>query len=84
MLSSRLPVFAQAVLLLHVAGVLVTVVPLWITADKGNASEVLLHFTDNGGWHNTGLSAMIGYSTTSVFNGYDCIAHMCECIDLIR
>ena len=80
LLSSRLPVLAQIVLVLHIAGVFVTVIPLWITATKGNASEVLLQFQDNGGWGNKGLSAMIGFAPLGVFNGYDCIAHMCKWI----
>ncbi|KAF7192922.1 putative amino-acid permease C15C4.04c [Pseudocercospora fuligena] len=78
-LCKRLPVLAQFLFVAHVLGLFATVIPLWITAPKGKASSVLLKVEDNGGWGNTGLSAMIGLlPIVGVLNGYDCIAHMSE------
>jgi len=42
-------------------------------------THVLLDFSNNGGWSSTGLSAMIGLtSSLSVLIGYDCSAHIGE------
>ena len=77
--ASRLPVIGRIVLILHIGGLLATVIPLLVMAPKGSASEVLLKFQNNGGWPTTSLSTIIGMApVVGILNGYDCIAHMCE------
>lgn len=76
-LAKGLPYLQYGALALHFVGLFAIVIPLWATAEHGNAREVLLDFQDNGGWGNTGLSAMIGMvAPAMILSGYDCIAHM--------
>ncbi|KKY39851.1 putative amino acid transporter [Diaporthe ampelina] len=78
-LASRLPVVQYLLFALHFGGIFAIVIPLWLTADRGNPSDVLLKFSDNGNWGNVGLSSMIGLTVfVGLLNGYDCIAHMSE------
>lgn len=77
-LSSRLPIIQYLLFALHFGGIFAIVIPLWLTADHGNPTEVLLKFSDNGDWGDVGLSSMIGLALfIGLLNGYDCIAHMC-------
>lgn len=48
------------VLILHVAGVFVIIIPLWVTAPRGNVHQTILEFTNSGGWSSDGLSYAIG------------------------
>ena len=59
-LAVRLPLIEAIVLVLHVLGVFVIIIPLWVMAPRGNVHETIFVFTDNGGWHNVALSATIG------------------------
>lgn len=59
-LSRRLPLTEGIVLVLHVVGVFVVAAPLWAMAPKGNAHEIILEFTSNGGWEPLGLASIIG------------------------
>lgn len=78
-LSTHLSLIEGILLILHIVGLFVMVIPLWATASHGKAAEVLLTFTNNGGWPTTGLSAMIGLAAPiGVFIGYDCSVHMSE------
>lgn len=77
-LASRLPVVQYLLFALHFGGIFAIVIPLWLTAERGNPSDVLLKFSDNGNWGSVGLSSMIGLTLfVGLLNGYDCIAHMC-------
>lgn len=78
-LSVHLSIIEGCLLVLHILGPFVVIIPLWITAPIGKPHEVLLTFTNNGGWPTTGLSAMIGLAAPiGVFIGYDCSVHMSE------
>ena len=78
-LAVRLPFIEGVLLMLHVAGLFAIIIPLWVTAPRGNAHDTLLVFTNNGGWPTTGLSAMIGMtSIVGTLVGYDCSVHMCK------
>ncbi|KAH8810578.1 amino acid/polyamine transporter I [Xylogone sp. PMI_703] len=77
-LATRLPLIEGTILILHLAGFFAIIIPLWIMAPRAHPL-VLLEFSNNGGWSNTGLSAMIGLiSPMSVLIGYDCSVHMSE------
>lgn len=78
-LASRLPLIEGAVLILHILGFFAIIIPLWVMAPRAKASDVLLEFTNFGGWSSTGLSSMIGLlAPTAVLIGYDCSVHMSE------
>lgn len=78
-LSVHLSFIEGILLVLHIVGLFVMIIPLWATAIHGRAEEVLLTFTNNGDWPTNGLSAMIGLAAPiGVFIGYDCSAHMSE------
>ena len=78
-LAERLPMIEGIILILHLVGFFVIIIPLWVMAPRGKASDVLLNFTNDGGWSSKGLSAMIGLtSPMSVLIGYDCSVHLCK------
>lgn len=59
-LTVRLPLVEVLVLILHVLGVFVIIIPLWVMGPRGNTHDTIFGFTDNGGWNNLGLSSLIG------------------------
>jgi hypothetical protein len=59
-LAVRLPLIEALVLILHVLGVFIVIIPLWVMAPRGNTHDTIFVFTDNGGWGNTALAATIG------------------------
>jgi choline transport protein len=59
-LAARLPITEAVVLILHIAGVFVIIIPLWVTAPRGNAYDTIFKFTNGGGWGSDGLSYVIG------------------------
>ena len=59
-LAARLPITEAIVLVLHIAGVFVIIIPLWVTAPRGNAYDTIFKFTNGGGWDSDGLSYVIG------------------------
>ncbi|EDO04644.1 hypothetical protein SS1G_07127 [Sclerotinia sclerotiorum 1980 UF-70] len=54
-----LPMIETTSLFGHLAGFLVTIIPLWFMAPKNSARTVLLDVVNNGGWSNTGTSCLI-------------------------
>jgi choline transport protein len=79
-LAARLPLIEGIVLILHLVGFFAIIIPLWVMAPRADP-QVLLDFSNNGGWSSTGLSAMIGLtSPLSVLIGYDCSVHMCKAV----
>lgn len=59
-LAARLPITKALILVLHVAGVFVVIIPLWASAPRSNVYDTVFHFTNTGGWHSDGLSFAIG------------------------
>jgi choline transport protein len=85
LLATRLPLVEGIVLVIHVTGLFAIIIPLWVLSPRGNAYDVLLTFTNNGGWPSTGLSAMIGLASPfSSLLGYDCSVHMCRPAPVLR
>lgn len=63
----------------HFVGWLAIIVTLWATAPRGNTHDVILTFSNSGGWQSTGLACMIGVVTpVGLLIGYDCSVHMCK------
>ncbi|KAI6914234.1 hypothetical protein KC318_g893 [Hortaea werneckii] len=64
---------------LHLCGVFVVVIPLWVMAPRRPVDAALFDYTNVGGWDTTGLAALIGMVTPlNVLIGYDCTVHMAE------
>jgi choline transport protein len=59
-LAARLSIMEALVLVLHVAGVFIIIIPLWVTAPRGNMYQTILDFSNSGGWDSDGLSYAIG------------------------
>lgn len=59
-LATRLPIFEVLALVLHVLGVFVIIIPLWVMAPRGNLHDTIFVFTSNSGWTDIGLAAVIG------------------------
>ncbi|KAI4767608.1 amino acid transporter-like protein [Aureobasidium sp. EXF-3400] len=78
-LAGYLPSIEALVLILHVLGFFGIAVPLWVLAPISHPRDVLLNFTNNGGWSSDRISAMVGlYYPLCVLVGYDCSVHMAE------
>lgn len=60
LLAVRMPLIETLVLVLHVLGVFVVIIPLWVMAPRGNAHDTILVFVNEGGWHDLGLACTIG------------------------
>lgn len=57
--AKLLPVIETISLFGHLAGFVVTIVPLWAMAPKNSARSVFLDVVSNGGWSNPGTSCLI-------------------------
>lgn len=93
-LAVRLPLVEGIILILHLAGFFGVFIPcvapysnllakadqvrLWVLGPRA-PEDVLITFTNNGGWPTTGIAAMIGLTTPlTALIGYDCSVHMSE------
>jgi amino acid transporter len=75
--SRFFPVLNNISMVLHITGFVAVVVVLWVLAPHPPAREVLLHFTDNGGWPTMGMSLMVGQiSAIAALGCSDAAAHM--------
>ncbi|RMZ88889.1 hypothetical protein DV736_g3889, partial [Chaetothyriales sp. CBS 134916] len=78
-LAVRLPLIEAVVLILHVLGVFVIIIPLWVMAPRGNAHDTILHFTNDSGYSDKALASTIGIvPMIGMLIGYDCTIHMSE------
>ncbi|KAK5131032.1 hypothetical protein LTR08_001382 [Meristemomyces frigidus] len=79
LLAVRMPLIEGLVLILHIVGVFVVIIPLWAMAPHGNGHDTVLEFTNGGGWHDLGLASTIGMvPSLGLLIGYDCSVHMSE------
>ncbi|KAI7722011.1 amino acid transporter-like protein [Hortaea werneckii] len=78
-LAVKLPLIEGVLLGLHLCGVFVVVIPLWVMAPRTPVDAALFDYTNVGGWDTKGLAALIGTVTPlNVLIGYDCTVHMAE------
>ncbi|RMZ07444.1 hypothetical protein D0862_04274 [Hortaea werneckii] len=78
-LAVKLPLIEGILLCLHLCGVLVVVIPLWVMAPSKPVNTALFDYTNLGGWDTKGLAALVGMVTPlNVLIGYDCTVHMAE------
>ena len=59
-LAKHLPKIEILFLVLHSAGFLAILIPLWVLSPRTSASIVFTQFTDGGNWGNMGLSCLVG------------------------
>lgn len=77
-LAKKLPLVEAFVLILHVAGLFIIIIPLWALAPIGDAKTVFTKFTNSGEWNSDGTATMVGLVTAiTAMIGYDCTVHMC-------
>ncbi|KAK4665160.1 uncharacterized protein QC763_510710 [Podospora pseudopauciseta] len=80
LLYRALPLLETLALVLHTAGFLAVLIPLWTMGPKLQpAHDVFFTFADGGGWGNTGLSCLVGI-LSPIFSllGPDSATHMAE------
>jgi len=66
-LARWLPKIEGMILILHIAGFFVVLIPLVYLAPHGSASDVFATFLNTGGWETNGMSFFVGL-VTSVFS----------------
>ncbi|KLU92884.1 hypothetical protein MAPG_11745 [Magnaporthiopsis poae ATCC 64411] len=78
-LVRRLPMVEGVVLIMHILGFFVVLVPLWTLAPRTDPARVFTEFMNLGGWSSQGLSFVIGL-TVPAYNlfGADAPVHMAE------
>lgn len=75
----RLPLIEVLVLILHVLGVFVIIIPLWVMAPRSTVQETIFDFTADSGWEPVSLASTIGIiPSIGMLIGYDCSIHMSE------
>ncbi|KAF7901881.1 uncharacterized protein EAF01_007179 [Botrytis porri] len=74
-----LPIIETTSLFGHLAGFLITIIPLWVMAPKNSTRSVFLDVVNNGGWSNTGTSCLIAQVSVLYCNlGSDSAVHISE------
>lgn len=74
-----LPALETASLFGHLAGFVITIVPLWVMCPKNSSHEVFLNVVNNGGWSNTGTACLVSQVTVMYCNlGSDSVVHISE------
>lgn len=74
-----LPTLETVFLFGHVAGFLITIIPLWVLCSKNSAAAVFTEVVNNGGWSNTGTACLVSQVTVIYCNiGSDSVVHICE------
>lgn len=78
-MAGKLPLTEGIAVIIHICGLFGVIIPLWVLSPRGDSREVLLEFTNLGGWPTDGLAAMIGLTTPlSIWIGYETPVHMAE------
>ncbi|KAI2815769.1 hypothetical protein CBS63078_10260 [Aspergillus niger] len=78
-LAKKLPLVEAFILILHVAGFFIVIIPLWVLAPIKDAKTVFTQFTNGGDWNSNGTATMVGLITAiTAMIGYDCTVHMSE------
>jgi choline transport protein len=76
-LSKALPAIEIAILILHVLGFFIILIPLVYLAPKGDAKDIFTNFQNLGGWQTQALSFFIGLNGNAVaFLGTDGAIHV--------
>lgn len=82
--AKKLPLVEALLLILHVVGLFVIIIPLWVLAPRTSAKVVFTEFNNGGGWSSMGTSVMVGLSTSlPSMLGFDCAVHMCMYLPIL-
>ncbi|KAK8038972.1 amino acid transporter [Apiospora rasikravindrae] len=75
-----LPWLETCAFVLHMAGFFAFIIPVWFMGPKPSPSmDVFTQFTNQGGWHSSGLSVLIGIITpVTALIGSDSAVHLSE------
>jgi choline transport protein len=77
--AKTLPMVEIVSLFGHVAGFIITIIPLWVLCSKNSATTVFIEVVNNGGWSNTGTACLVSQVTIMYCNlGSDSVVHICE------
>jgi choline transport protein len=77
--AKKVSLIEGIILILHLAGSYVVIVPLWVMGNRGPSGAVFTAFEDNMTWGSVSLMAMVGLTgAAGVFVGVDAGAHMSE------
>lgn len=77
--ARTLPMMETVSLFGHIAGFVITIIPLWIMAPKNTASTVFTDVLNNGGWSNVGTSCLVSQISVMYCNlGSDSAVHICK------
>jgi len=78
-LAKKLPLIETLLLILHVVGLFLVIIPLWVVTPLNSAESVFTNFGNAGGWNSYGTATIVGFSTSIAgLSGYDCAVHMSE------
>ncbi|PYH93788.1 amino acid transporter [Aspergillus ellipticus CBS 707.79] len=78
-LAKKLPLVEAFILIIHVAGFFIVIIPLWVLAPISDAKTVFTQFTNGGDWNSNATATMVGLITAiTAMIGYDCTVHMSE------
>jgi hypothetical protein len=78
-LAKKLPLIEILLLILHVVGLFLVIIPLWVVSPLNSAESVFTNFGNAGGWNSYGTATIVGFSTSIAgLSGYDCAVHMCK------
>ena len=77
--ARKLPLVETLMLALHILGFFAILIPLWVLAPKAPSSEVWSGLQNNAGWSSSGLSFLVGItSSVNALIGPDSAVHMAE------
>lgn len=77
--AHHLPLAEGIILFVHIFAFFAFLITFWVMGDHAPAEQTFTRFYDGGGWHNTGLSVLIGLTSPIwCFIGPDAGAHMSE------
>lgn len=75
--AKAMPMVETVSLFGHLAGFLITVVPIWVMAPKTSPSDVFLEIVNSAGWPNVGISCLVSQVTVLYcILGSDSAVHM--------
>jgi choline transport protein len=79
--AQTLPMLETISLFGHIAGFIITIIPLWVLCPKNSASAVFTEVVNNGGWSNMGTACLVSQVTVMYCNiGSDSIVHICKAV----
>jgi len=78
-LVRKLPLLEGMIVMLHIFAFLAVIVVLWVMGPRGSARETFTVLSSSGGWHNVGLTCLIGLCSPMVsLVGPDSSSHFSE------